>query len=153
VWADVCTKFYDSWTYTQAYPLLQTKGSRLNVLSTCTSFLQGPFAKIVDSLLLQVRTLWRCSDGLFFRVPPLSSDALLTTFHPPLENVLHTIHHFEISCLGAPFSWLKKRRILMGRDLDCMVPNQIQNAIQILPHVISGLSNHEKGAPRQEILK
>jgi hypothetical protein len=24
------------------------------------------------------------------------------------------------SCLGAPFSWLKKSRNRMGRDLDCM---------------------------------
>jgi len=31
--------------------------------------------------------LWRCGDGLFFEVPPLASDALLTTLHPRLENV------------------------------------------------------------------
>jgi hypothetical protein len=31
-------------------------------------------------------------------------DALLTTLHPLLENVLQTVHHFEISCFGAPFS-------------------------------------------------
>jgi len=30
--------------------------------------------------------LWRCGDGLFFEVPPLASDALLTTLHPLLEN-------------------------------------------------------------------
>jgi hypothetical protein len=34
--------------------------------------------------------LWRCSDGLFFEVPPLASDALLTTLHPLLENMLQT---------------------------------------------------------------
>jgi hypothetical protein len=65
--------------------------------------------------------LWRCSDSLFFEVPPLASDALLTTLHPLLENVLQTIDHFEISCLGAPFSWLEKPRKCMGWDLDCMV--------------------------------
>jgi hypothetical protein len=32
--------------------------------------------------------LWRCGDGLFFEVSPLASDALLTTLHPVLENVL-----------------------------------------------------------------
>jgi hypothetical protein len=32
-------------------------------------------------------TLWRCDDGLFFEVPPLTSDARLTTLHPILENV------------------------------------------------------------------
>jgi hypothetical protein len=29
----------------------------------------------------------RCSDGLFFKVAPLASDALLATLHPLLENV------------------------------------------------------------------
>jgi hypothetical protein len=43
-------------------------------------------------------------DGFFFEVPPLASDALLTTLHPLLENLLQTVDHFEISCLGAPFS-------------------------------------------------
>jgi hypothetical protein len=72
------------------------------------------------ALLLRVGTLWRCGDGLFFEVPPLPSDALLTTRHPLLENVLQTVHHFEISCLVAPFSWAEKPRHRMGRDLDCM---------------------------------
>jgi hypothetical protein len=49
--------------------------------------------------LLRVRTLWRCGDGLFFEVPPLVSDALLTTLHPLLDNVLQTVDHFESSCL------------------------------------------------------
>jgi hypothetical protein len=72
------------------------------------------------SLLLRVGTLWKCGDGLFFEVPPLASDALLTTLYPLLKNVLQTVDHFEISCLGAPFSWLEKPRNRMGRDLDCM---------------------------------
>jgi hypothetical protein len=50
----------------------------------------------------------------------LASDALLTTLHPLLENVLQTVDHFEISRLRAPFSWLEKPRNRMGRDLDCM---------------------------------
>jgi hypothetical protein len=69
------------------------------------------------TLLLRVGTLWRCGDGLFFEVPPLESDSLLTTLHPPLVNVLQTVDHFEISCLGAPFSWLEEPSNLMGRDL------------------------------------
>jgi hypothetical protein len=72
------------------------------------------------TLLLIVGTLWRCDDGLSFEVPPLTSDALLTTLHPFLENVLQTVGHFEISCLGVPYSWLEKPRNCMGRDLDCM---------------------------------
>jgi hypothetical protein len=35
--------------------------------------------------------LRRCGDGLFFEVPPLASEALLTTFCPLLENVLQTV--------------------------------------------------------------
>jgi hypothetical protein len=62
------------------------------------------------TLLLRVGTLWRCGDGLFFEVPPLASDVVLITFHPLLENVLQTVDHFEISCLGAPFLWLEKPR-------------------------------------------
>jgi hypothetical protein len=72
------------------------------------------------NLLLRVGNLWRCDDGLFFEVPPLASDTLLTTLHPLLENVMQTFDHFGISCLGAPFSRLEKPRNRMRRDLDCM---------------------------------
>jgi hypothetical protein len=58
--------------------------------------------------------MWRCGDGLFLEVSPLASDALLTTLHPFLENVLQTVDHFEISCLGAPFSWLENTEISWG---------------------------------------
>jgi hypothetical protein len=67
---------------------------------------RGPFAKF--------GTLWRCGDGLFFEVPPLASDAFLTTLQPLIQNVLQTVDHFEISCLGAPFAWLEKPRNRMG---------------------------------------
>jgi hypothetical protein len=70
------------------------------------------------TLLLRVGILWRCGNGLSSEVPPLTSYALLTTLHPLLENVLQTVDHFEISCLGAPFSWLEKPRNRMGRDLN-----------------------------------
>jgi hypothetical protein len=50
----------------------------------------------------------------------LASDAHLTTLHPLLENVLQTVDHFKISCLGAPFSWLEKPTNRTGRDLDCI---------------------------------
>jgi hypothetical protein len=64
------------------------------------------------TLLLRVGTRWRCGDGLFSEVPPLEIDIVLTTLHPLLENVLQTVDHFEIPCLGAPFSWLEKPRNL-----------------------------------------
>jgi len=34
------------------------------------------------TLLLQVVTLWRCGNSLFLEVPPMASNALLTTLHP-----------------------------------------------------------------------
>jgi hypothetical protein len=72
------------------------------------------------TLLPRFGTLWRCGDGLLLEVPPLANDALLTTLNPLLQNVLQTVDRFEISCLGAPFSWLERPRNRMGRDLDCM---------------------------------
>jgi hypothetical protein len=50
----------------------------------------------------------------------LANDELLTTLHPLLENVLQTVDHSEISCLGALFSWLEKPKNQLGQDLDCM---------------------------------
>jgi hypothetical protein len=74
-----------------------------------------PFTRAVCKVhgltsLLQTGTLWRCGDGLFFEVPPLASDAILTTL---LKNMLQTVDHFKI-CLGAPFTWLEKPRNCMG---------------------------------------
>jgi hypothetical protein len=64
-------------------------------LKPATDIVRGPVAKFVGlTLLLRVGTLWRCGDGLFFEVPPLASDALLTTLHPLLKNVLQTVEHF-----------------------------------------------------------
>jgi hypothetical protein len=116
--------------------------------------------------LLRVGTLWRCGDSLFFEVPPLASDALLTTLHPFLENLLQTVNHFALSSLGAPSSWLEKPRNRMGRDLDCTydgcsngVPPfhffQVEHRIQFIsrPMLFLGFSNPEKGASRQEISK
>jgi hypothetical protein len=83
--------------------------------------LRGPFEKFVDSPYYSESEL--CGgggDGLFFQVPSLANDALLTTLHPLLENVPQTVGHFKISCLEAPISWLEKFRNRMGRDLDCI---------------------------------
>jgi hypothetical protein len=85
---------------------------------TCSFSYRRAVWKVRGLTLFRVETLWRCGDGLFFEVPPLASDALLTTLHPLLENVLQTVDYFEISCLGAPFLWLKKPRNRMGRDMN-----------------------------------
>jgi hypothetical protein len=102
------------------------------------------------TLLLRVGTLWRCGDGLFFEVPSLSSDALLTTLHPLFADVLQTVDHFEISCLEAPFSWLEKPRDRMearsglyGGCSNGVPPIRFiqaeHSSIQISPHPICGL--------------
>jgi hypothetical protein len=85
-----------------------TKVKRLKIL---ISILRGPFAKFVDPPYYSELEL--CGDAVtvsFFEVPPLASDALLTTLHLIPKNLLQTVDHFEISCLGAPFSWSKKPR-------------------------------------------
>jgi hypothetical protein len=114
------------------------------------------------TLLLPVGTLWRCGDGLFFEVLLLASDAFLTTPHPLLENVLQTVDHFEISCLGAPFSWLEKPRKSVGAryELNSVFGlekvdrwNSIRTSViqsRTHPMRFLGFSKHEKGAPRQE---
>jgi hypothetical protein len=53
-------------------------------------YVRGPLENFVD-LSLRVGTLWTCGDSLFFEVPPLAIDALLTTLHPLFENVLQTV--------------------------------------------------------------
>jgi hypothetical protein len=65
----------------------------------------------------------------FFEVPPLASDALLTTLHPRLENALQTVDRFEISCLGALFLWLEKPSNRMGRDLNRILCSAWKNWI------------------------
>jgi hypothetical protein len=50
----------------------------------------------------------------------LANDALLTTLHPLLANLVQTVDHFEISYLRAPVSWLEKPRNRMGRDIEYM---------------------------------
>jgi hypothetical protein len=48
---------------------------------------------------------------VFFEVPPLASDALLTTLHPLLENVLQTVDHFEFLASELPFNGWKSPEI------------------------------------------
>jgi hypothetical protein len=67
----------------------------------------GPFAKFVDSPYYSKSEL--CGGEVtvsFWKYLPWQA------MH--LENVLQTVDHFEISCLGVPFSQLEKSRNLMG---------------------------------------
>jgi hypothetical protein len=84
--------------------------------------MQQLFEKFVDSPYYFKSEL--CGDAVmvsfYFEVPPLANNVLLTMLHPLLKNVLQTIDHFKIYCLGNPFPWLEKPRNRMGQDLDCM---------------------------------
>jgi hypothetical protein len=112
-----------------------------------------------------VGTLWRCGDGLVSQVPPLGSDALHTTLHPLLENVLQTVDHFEISCLGGSLFMVGKaqksheaRSGLYGGCSNGVPPVhffQAEHRIQFRSRPMRFLvfSNHENGAQRQEISK
>jgi hypothetical protein len=117
------------------------------------------------TLLLQVWTLWRFSNSLFFEVPPLASDALLTMLYPLLEIVLLTIDDFNILCLRASFLWLEKPRNCLGRDLNWILYfawkkwisetplEHLPYSPDLAPMWFLGFSNHEKGVLRQEISK
>jgi hypothetical protein len=118
----------------------------------------GPFAKFVDSPYYS--TLELHGDVVTVSFPKyLPWQAMCLTL---LENMLQTVDHFKISCLRAPFSWLEKPRICMGRDLNWIVFsldkvdlwNPIRtSAIIVQPHVISEPFQLWKEVPRQEILK
>jgi hypothetical protein len=90
--------------------------------------LQEPFVKFVASPYYSESELRGGPVTVsVFELPPLASDALLTTPHPLLENVLQTVCHKlqEDSGTGgfdlwAPFSLLEKPRNRMGRGLECM---------------------------------
>jgi hypothetical protein len=103
---------------------------------------------------------------LVFEVPPLASDALLTTLHPLLENVLQTVCRKlqeDSGRGGAPFPWSEKLRNRMGARSGLYggcsngVPQihffQAQHRIQSHTMRFLGFSNRGKRAPRQEISK
>jgi hypothetical protein len=53
--------------------------------------------------------------SLFFEVPPLASNALLTTLHPLLKNVLQTVDHFKFLASELNFHGWKSREITWGK--------------------------------------
>jgi hypothetical protein len=83
--------------------------------------------------------------------------------HPLLKKMLQTVDHYEVSCLGAPFSWLEKPRNHMRQDLNWILCSAWKKWIsgtplehppyRSCPMGCLCFFNHEKGAPRQEILK
>jgi hypothetical protein len=79
--------------------------------------LRGLFAKFMDSPCYSKLELRGGAVTVSF-LRYLPWDVLTTMLHPLLENVLQTIDHLKISCLGAPFSWLEKPGNHMGQDLN-----------------------------------
>jgi len=59
-----------------------------------------------------------CGDSLFFKVPPLASDALLTILHPLLKNMLQTVFcKLQEDSVAGGFDlliWLEKPRNHIG---------------------------------------
>jgi hypothetical protein len=67
-----------------------------------------------------VEVRWR---SFFSKYLPWQAMHFLTTLHPLLQNVLQTVNRFEISSIGAPFSWLEKPRSgLCGGYSDRVLP-------------------------------
>jgi hypothetical protein len=79
----------------------------------------GPFAKFVDSPYYSESELCGGMVSLFFEVPPLASNALLTTLHPLLKNVLQIVCHKLQEDSGTGnfdlLIWLEKPKNHMGQ--------------------------------------
>jgi hypothetical protein len=108
--------------------------------------IRGPFAKFVNSPYYSKSEICGGAVTVSFSkyLPWQAMHFLQRSTHS--RNVLQTAHQFEISCLGAPFSWLEKPRNRMRRDVD-YVADVLMGFHRSTP------SNHEKEAPRQEISK
>jgi hypothetical protein len=109
--------------------------------------------------------LWKCGDSLFFKVLPLVSDTLLAMLHPFLKK------HAADCCLLQNFlPW--NSLFMVGKVQKSHGERSELNSVFSLENVdqwnstgtpgiqsrscfvqFLGFSNHEKGAPRQEISK
>jgi hypothetical protein len=105
------------------------------------------------TLLLRVATSWRCSDALFFEVPPLASDALLTTLHPFLENGVTVVLKEPVLGCRSKLSGVARLKIGNGcahRDRwNPIRTSAIQSRSR--PMRFLGFFNYEKGAPRSKL--
>jgi hypothetical protein len=115
--------------------------------------------------LLRVGTSWRCGDGLFFEVPLLASDALLTTLHPLLAkravdrwSLRNFLPRSSLFIVGKAQKSHGARFGLYGGCSNGVPPIhffQAEHRIEFRsrPMRFLGFSNHEKGAPKKEISK
>jgi hypothetical protein len=84
-----------------------------------TMNIRRPFEKFVDSTYYSESEL--CGDVVtvcFLKYLPWQAMHFLQRSTHFLKNVLQTVDHFAISCLGAPFSWLEELINRMRRDLN-----------------------------------
>jgi len=136
----------------------------INQEQTLISYMRDIWKVSALTLLLQVGTLCRCHDGLFFKVPALASDPLPTTL--PSTSWKHTAERWSLQYL--PWSSLfmvgkaqKLHGVRSGMYGGCSngVPlihffqAKHQNQFKSQPMQFLGFFNREKGAMRQEILK
>jgi hypothetical protein len=87
-------------------------------IMVCVCVYEGRLQSSWTHLITPSRNFTEVRWQSLFRSTSLGKRSTFTTLHPLLENVLQTVDHFEISCLGAPFSWFEKPRNRMGRDLN-----------------------------------
>jgi hypothetical protein len=83
--------------------------------------LRGPFEKFVDSPYYSESEICGGVVTVSFRSTSLGKRC--TSYNAPptsRKRAAYTVDHFEISCLGAPFSLVEKPRNRMRRDLNCM---------------------------------
>jgi hypothetical protein len=101
------------------------------------------------TLLLRFGTLWRCGDSLFFEVPPLARDALVTTLRPLIENGVTVVlkEHF----LGwrdnlSGESALRYSKVAIDPLAEIDGNPSEHPPVQISPHATSGLFQPWKGS-------
>jgi hypothetical protein len=82
--------------------------------------IRRPFQKFVDSPYYSELEL--CGGAVTVSFSSVSLGKRCTSYNAPptyrKRHGLQNVDHLEISCLGAPFSWLEKPRNRMGRDLN-----------------------------------
>jgi hypothetical protein len=128
--------------------------------------LQWPFVKFVDSPYFSESELCGCAVMVSFS-KYLSLGKRCTSYNAPPTSRKRAPDSLSLRnfLLGAPFSSLEKPRYRMGRNLNWILCSTWKKWIggtpsehpPYSPHVAPmrflGFSNHEKGAPRQEISK